>query len=59
MAIIPNTFEEPTSRDRLVTYVMHALDRAVEGDEQVTTYDLADQIVELVEETQEREALSR
>ncbi|SFZ83454.1 hypothetical protein SAMN02983003_1653 [Devosia enhydra] len=59
MPIVPNTVEEPTSRDRLVFYVMFALNRAVEGVEQVSTYELAEQIVELVEETQEREALSR
>jgi hypothetical protein len=52
MAIISTPALELTPRQELVLDIMGLLDDAIDGDEPVSTYSLAEQIAELVEERQ-------
>jgi hypothetical protein len=49
MPITPSPTYEATPRVDLIMEIMLLLDHAIEGGEQVSTYRLAEQIVELVE----------
>lgn len=50
MTITASPTYETSPRDDLIVEIMLLLDYAIEGDEQVSTVELAQQIVELVEQ---------
>ncbi|MGN6487319.1 MAG: hypothetical protein ACTHLT_05805 [Devosia sp.] len=50
MVLIASDAPEPSFRDELVISIMVELDHALEGPDEVTTSDVAEQIVDLLEE---------
>ncbi len=49
MPIIPSPTFEPSARDNLIGEVMLLLDRAIEDDEEESTWSIAERIVDLVD----------
>lgn len=51
MALTPSTVSDCTPREDLIIDIMLLLDQAIEAREEVSTYDMASRIVELVDPT--------